>query len=87
MPFAWTGIHLHSILHGASSAERERDKTAERDSAAPNDIALPSSGANSLGNYHSIVEFVILMMNMMDEFRSEEQHEQFWAVSTQDGSG
>ena len=48
MPFAWTGIHLHSILHGASNVEREREKTAERDSGS-SDLTMPSSGANSLG--------------------------------------
>ena len=45
MPFAWTGIHLHTILNGAGGIDRERDKTAERDTLS-NDAA---SGANSLG--------------------------------------
>lgn len=44
MPFAWTGIHLHSILHGA---EREKEKITERDSAS--NEAAPHSAANSLG--------------------------------------
>ncbi|XP_046442972.1 dedicator of cytokinesis protein 7-like isoform X3 [Daphnia pulex] len=48
MPFAWTGIHLHSILHGASNIDREKDKTNERESA-PNEAGLPL-GANSLGS-------------------------------------
>jgi hypothetical protein len=47
MPFAWTGIHLHSILHGAGNIDREKDKTNERESV-PNEAGLPS-GANSLG--------------------------------------
>ena len=47
MPFAWTGIHLHSILHGASNIDREKDKTNERE-GAPNEAGLPI-GANSLG--------------------------------------
>lgn len=47
MPFAWTGIHLHSILHGASSMDRDKDKASERDTAS-ND-GVPISGS-SLGN-------------------------------------
>lgn len=48
MPFAWTGIHLHSILHGAGNSEK--DKTNERDSSE----AVPSTGANSLGKEKKI---------------------------------
>jgi len=55
MPFAWTGIHLHSILHGASSIDRERDKTADRDTVST-DGASAASGANSLGNH--IINFL-----------------------------
>ena len=45
MPFAWTGIHLHSILHGAGN--NEKDKNNERDSVLNEGAAL--LGANSLG--------------------------------------
>lgn len=47
MPFAWTGIHLHSILHGAGGIDREKDKTSERESVL--NEAASFSGANSLG--------------------------------------
>lgn len=47
MPFAWTGIHLHSILHGAGAGnDREKEKASD---AISNDPVL-LSGANSLGN-------------------------------------
>ena len=39
MPFAWTGIHLHTILHGA-----DKDKA---DATSNDGVPLPS--ANSLG--------------------------------------
>lgn len=49
MPFAWTGIHLHSILHGAGAgAGNDREKEKASDAIANDAILL--SGANSLGN-------------------------------------
>ena len=38
MPFAWTGIHLHSILHGDCNIGPEKVSNEE----------APLSGANSL---------------------------------------
>lgn len=48
MPFAWTGIYLNSILHGASNIDKEKDKSSERDAATCDQASV--SGANSLGN-------------------------------------
>ena len=55
MPFAWTGIHLHSILHGAGNIDREKEKTTERDSVS--NEGAPPSGANSLGKNYFLMVF------------------------------
>ena len=55
MPFAWTGIHLHTILHGANSLERDQQQQQQNNKPADthsNDGTQSlNSGANSLGNF------------------------------------
>jgi hypothetical protein len=55
MPFAWTGIHLHTILHGANSLERD-SKTPDA-SGADGSSASSTSGANSLDRKSSTSSF------------------------------